>query len=65
MFFQAAGTSPMLGQAHHFRNYSVEKIQCAIGRYTNEGKRLYVVMSAASPVEVPRMRRRCHHPPTS
>jgi GST-like protein len=44
MFFQAAGTGPMLGQAHHFRNYSVEKIQYAIDRYTNEGKRLYHVV---------------------
>ena len=44
MFFQAGGIGPMLGQAHHFRNYSVEKIQYAIDRYTNEGKRLYHVV---------------------
>ena len=44
MFFQVGGTGPMLGQAHHFRNYSGEKIQYAIDRYTNEGKRLYGVV---------------------
>jgi GST-like protein len=44
MFFQVGGTGPMLGQAHHFRNYAGEKIQYAIDRYTNEGKRLYGVV---------------------
>jgi GST-like protein len=44
MFFQVGGVGPMLGQAHHFRNYSGEKIQYAIDRYTNEGKRLYGVV---------------------
>ena len=44
MFFQAGGTGPMLGQAHHFRNYAPEKIPYAIDRYTNEGKRLYGVV---------------------
>jgi GSH-dependent disulfide-bond oxidoreductase len=45
MFFQAGGTGPMLGQAHHFRNYAPEKIPYAIDRYTNEGKRLYGVVN--------------------
>jgi GST-like protein len=44
MFFQVGGTGPMLGQAHHFRNYAPEKIPYAIDRYTNEGKRLYGVV---------------------
>lgn len=44
MFFQVGGVGPMLGQAHHFRSYSGEKIQYAIDRYTNEGKRLYGVV---------------------
>ena len=43
-FFQVGGTGPMLGQAFHFRNYAQEKIQYAIDRYTNEGKRLYGVL---------------------
>lgn len=43
-FFQVGGTGPMLGQAHHFRNYAPEKIPYAIDRYTNEGKRLYGVV---------------------
>ncbi|MGH7298525.1 MAG: glutathione S-transferase family protein [Polyangiaceae bacterium] len=44
MFFQAANTGPMLGQAHHFRTYHGETIQYAIDRYTSEGKRLYHVV---------------------
>jgi GSH-dependent disulfide-bond oxidoreductase len=43
-FFQVGGTGPMLGQAHHFRNYAPEKIPYAIDRYTNEAKRLYNVV---------------------
>ena len=42
--FQMGGVGPMLGQAHHFRNYAPEKIEYAINRYTNEAKRLYGVM---------------------
>jgi GST-like protein len=34
----------MFGQAHHFRQYTKEKIQYAVDRYTNEAKRLYSVM---------------------
>ncbi len=44
LFFQVGGTGPMLGQAHHFKAYAPEKIQYAIDRYTNEGKRLYGVL---------------------
>jgi GST-like protein len=42
--FQMGHIGPMLGQAHHFRNYSKEKLQYAIDRYTNEAKRLYGVL---------------------
>ena len=44
LMFQMGGVGPMLGQAHHFRNYAPEKIEYAINRYTNEAKRLYNVM---------------------
>jgi GST-like protein len=36
----------MLGQAHHFRVYAPQKIAYAVGRYTNEARRLYGVMNA-------------------
>jgi GST-like protein len=42
--FQMGGIGPMLGQAHHFREYAPEKIDYAITRYTNEAKRLYDVL---------------------
>ncbi len=42
--WQMGGLGPMLGQAHHFRNYAPEKIQYGIDRYTNEANRLYGVM---------------------
>jgi GST-like protein len=45
LMFQMGGVGPMLGQAHHFRNYAPEKLQYAIDRYTNEAKRLYRVMN--------------------
>ncbi|MBP6677212.1 MAG: glutathione S-transferase N-terminal domain-containing protein [Vitreoscilla sp.] len=45
LMFQMASVGPMLGQAHHFRIYSPEKIPYAIERYTNEAKRLYAVMN--------------------
>ena len=38
------GVGPMLGQAHHFRNFAPEKIEYGINRFTNEAKRLYSVM---------------------
>lgn len=44
LFFQVASQGPMLGQAHHFRIYAIEKINYAIKRYTNESARLYNVM---------------------
>ena len=42
--FQMAHIGPMLGQAHHFRQYAPEKIDYAIKRYTDEAARLYGVL---------------------
>lgn len=44
LMFQMGGIGPMLGQAHHFRQYAPEKIPYAIDRYTNETTRLYRVL---------------------
>lgn len=44
LMFQMGGVGPMIGQAHHFRQYAPEKIEYAINRYTNETRRLYGVM---------------------
>jgi GSH-dependent disulfide-bond oxidoreductase len=44
LMFQMGGVGPMLGQAHHFRNYAPEKLPYAIDRYTNETSRLYRVI---------------------
>ncbi|MCS4503269.1 Disulfide-bond oxidoreductase YfcG [wastewater metagenome] len=44
LMFQMGGLGPMLGQAHHFRNYAPKHIQYAYDRYTNETSRLYRVM---------------------
>jgi GSH-dependent disulfide-bond oxidoreductase len=44
LMFQMGGVGPMLGQAHHFRNYASESIPYAIDRYTNEANRLYGVL---------------------
>jgi GST-like protein len=44
VIFQAASMSPMLGQAHHFREYAKEKLLYAIDRFTSEAGRLYRVM---------------------
>jgi len=44
LMFQMGGVGPMLGQAHHFRMYAPEKIPYAIERYSNEAKRLYLVI---------------------
>ncbi|HEY9668160.1 MAG TPA: glutathione S-transferase N-terminal domain-containing protein [Coleofasciculaceae cyanobacterium] len=44
LMFQMGGVGPMLGQAHHFRQYAPEKIPYAIDRYTNEATRLYRVL---------------------
>ncbi|MCW9045663.1 MAG: glutathione S-transferase N-terminal domain-containing protein [Alphaproteobacteria bacterium] len=45
LMFQMGGLGPMLGQAHHFRQYAPEKIQYGIDRYTNEASRLYGVIN--------------------
>jgi GSH-dependent disulfide-bond oxidoreductase len=42
--FQAASMGPMLGQAHHFREYAKEKVPYAIERFTSEAGRLYRVL---------------------
>jgi len=44
LMFQMGGVGPMLGQAHHFRIYALEKIAYAVDRYTNEARRLYGVI---------------------
>ncbi len=45
LMFQMGGFGPMLGQAHHFRNYAPVNIPYAIDRYTNEARRLYGVIN--------------------
>ncbi len=45
LFWQMGGLGPMAGQAHHFRQYANDKIDYAIGRYTDEVNRLYGVMN--------------------
>lgn len=44
LMFQTGHVGPMLGQAHHFRQYADEQIPYAIERFTNEAARLYGVM---------------------
>jgi len=44
LMFQMGGLGPMLGQAHHFRQYAPETIEYGIERYTKEATRLYGVM---------------------
>ena len=44
LMFQMGGVGPMLGQAHHFRNYAQVKIPYAIDRYVNEANRIYRVI---------------------
>lgn len=44
LFWQMGNLGPMAGQAHHFRNYTEEKLDYPIERYTNEVNRLYGVM---------------------
>ena len=52
LMFQRGGVGPMLGQAHHFRQYAPEQIPYAIDRYTNEATRLYRVLDKQlGPVE--------------
>jgi len=42
--FQMGHIGPMLGQAHHFLGYAVEKIEYAMNRYRKEANRLYGVL---------------------
>jgi len=44
LMWQMGGLGPMLGQAHHFRQYAPEPIDYAVKRYTNESNRLYGVL---------------------
>ncbi|WP_235401656.1 glutathione S-transferase family protein [Rubrobacter aplysinae] len=44
LMFQMGSVGPMLGQAHHFRQYAPERIEYAYERYTNEAARIYGVM---------------------
>lgn len=44
LMFQVGHIGPMLGQAHHFRQYAPEPIEYAVDRYTREAARLYRVM---------------------
>ncbi len=44
LMFQMGSIGPMLGQAHHFRQYAREPIDYAVDRYTNEANRLYAVL---------------------
>jgi len=46
LMFQMAGVGPMMGQANVFFRYFPEKIQAAIDRYQNEGRRLFEVLDA-------------------
>ena len=44
LMFQMGHIGPMLGQAHHFRQYAPEQIAYAVERYTSEASRLYNVL---------------------
>lgn len=44
LMFQMGGLGPMMGQANVFYRYFPEKIQPAIDRYQNEGRRLLAVL---------------------
>ena len=44
VMFQMGTIGPMLGQAHHFRQYAPEPLPYAVERYTNEANRLYGVL---------------------
>jgi GST-like protein len=44
VMFQMGSIGPMLGQAHHFRQYAPEQLPYAVDRYTNEANRLYAVL---------------------
>jgi len=44
LMWQMGGIGPMLGQAHHFLQYTEDKIEYAMNRYRNEANRLYGVL---------------------
>ena len=44
LMWQMGGFGPMLGQAHHFNFYAMDRIDYAIKRYSNEANRLYGVL---------------------
>ncbi len=44
LMFQMGGIGPMMGQANVFYRYLPEKIEVAISRYQNEGRRLFEVL---------------------
>ncbi len=44
LFWQVGGLGPMLGQNHHFNQYTPEPVPYAIERYQKEAERLYVVL---------------------
>lgn len=44
LMFQMASVGPMLGQAHHFRQYAPLHIDYAVDRYTKEARRIYRVL---------------------
>jgi len=46
LFFQATGQGPYYGQRVWFERYHPEKIQSAIDRYTNEGRRVASVLES-------------------
>ncbi len=45
LMFQMGGVGPMFGQYNHFATYAPEKLPYAIERYSNEVKRLHLVLS--------------------
>lgn len=44
LYWQMAHLGPMLGQNHHFRNYTSEKHDYAVERFTKETERLYGIL---------------------
>ena len=46
LMFQMGGIGPMMGQANVFYRYFPEKLQPAIDRYQNEGRRLFEVLES-------------------
>src|SRR5512146_2171934 len=46
LMFQMGGVGPIFGQVHHFLRSAKEAVPYAIGRYTQETRRLYGVLDA-------------------